>query len=111
MSDTMVNQGAICPGQRSLLNPDLGSDYLRVMFSVEWIGAMPSAEEFFLHKHRIVFNPSGKTALENHVAGLLKVHARDAVYRVKYLCYAGFQMTDDEVIEAGWRFIAGDSYP
>lgn len=109
IGNIMMNQGAICPGQKTLLNPSLGKNYLRAVFMVEWMGAMPGVEEFFLHEHRIAFNPDGKAALEKHVAGLLRSNARDAVYSVTYLCYEGFQMTDDQVTDAGWRFIVGEA--
>lgn len=106
MSDTMSNQGAICPGQKTLMdNGD--KHFLRIVFMCYWMFSEPSCEVFYVTQHPIRLNPSSITKFENDVLKLMHTNGHMRAFKLNYIGYSGIEMSSGDVSDAGWHVIMG----
>lgn len=105
MSD-VVNQGAICPGQMTLMdNGD--KHFLRVVFMCYWMNGQPSTEVFYVTDHPIRLNPTSIEAFEKDVLELMHNFSETRAMKLTYIGYSGIEMSPSDVTAAGWHMIMG----
>jgi hypothetical protein len=105
--DVSSASSAICPGSKNLFE-GMGKHYLRVVFTVYWMDAMPSTEVFYFTQHPIRLNPHGIQTLQQTILDLLKSHNKAATpMNAVYVCYSGVELDDADITSAGWHIVAG----
>lgn len=106
MNETTESQGAICPGQKTLM--DNGDKrFLRVVFGCYWMNGQPSSEVFYVTQHPLRLNPSSITKFENDVLGLMHTNGEARAMKLTYVSYSGVEMSASDVTDAGWHVIMG----
>ena len=101
---------AICPGQSAMFTDSPSHRCLRVVFGVEWMGAPPSFEQFFMADGEIELTLTAIGLLEGAVAALLeRAYGEHRVVKATYLAFSGWELDPSEITELDWRMLGEES--